>query len=152
MATTSPTASPVGSPLRTAGVTRTVVLLAAGFLVAGAATSLVAGVATALGAGFPPLTPALYLPFVAVGLLAAFAGWRLVRARTARPFAVLRVLVPSVLVLSFIPDVALMILGFIPGSSVLGVIALMIMHLIVAGVAVPMSQALLPVARATDAR
>jgi hypothetical protein len=68
-----------------------------------------------------------------------------VRARVARPRAVLRVLVPVLLVLSFLPDVVLLVTGFIPGTTVTGAVALMLMHLTVAGVAVPVAQRLAPV-------
>jgi hypothetical protein len=151
MVTIAPAATAATGSARSAGTARTIALLAAGFVVAGIATSIIAAVVTALGAGFMPLTPALYLPFVLVGLLGAYVGWRIIRARVFRPFAVLRVLVPVVLVLSFAPDVALLVLGFIPGATVLGGIALMTMHVVVAAVAVPVAQKLLPVGRATDA-
>jgi len=39
----------------------------------------------------------------------------------------------------------LMATGFIPGTTVTGVVALMLMHLVVAGVTVPVSQRLAPV-------
>jgi len=60
---------------------RTVALTAAGVVVAGAATSIVALTVTALGAadGFAPLRPALYLPFVAIGVVASVIGWRIIR-------------------------------------------------------------------------
>ena len=47
-----------------------------------------------------------------------------------------RVLVPVLTVLSFAPDVALLVLGFIPGTTAVGVVALMLMHLVVVAAAV----------------
>jgi hypothetical protein len=152
MVTIAPAATTASPTIQAAGPARTFATLAAGFVVAGIATSIIAAVVSGLGAGFMPLTPALYLPFVLVGLLGAYLGWRIIRASVSRPFAVLRVLVPVVLVLSFVPDVALLIIGFIPGATPLGGIALMTMHLAVAAVAVPVAQKLLPVGRTTDAR
>ncbi len=148
MATTlSPTASRTARPAASLG--RTVALTAAGVVVAGAATSIVALTAGALGVadGFSPLMPAVYLPFVAVGVIAAVVGWRIVRARATHPLRVLRVLVPVVLVASFIPDTVLMITHFIPGTTLIGGLSLSIMHLIVAAVAVPLAQRIAPVGR-----
>ena len=143
----SPASSASVRPAATPG--RTAVLLGIGFVIAGLATSVVAFIATALGAaeGFAPLMPAVYLPFVAVGIVAAVVGWRIVRARAANPYAVLRVLVPVVLIASFIPDAVLIITRFIPGTTLLGGLSLSVMHLIVAAVAVPLAQRIAPVAR-----
>jgi hypothetical protein len=126
---------------------RTAVLtLLAAVGVAVAASADIAFAAVGAGAtAFPPLMPFVFGPFAAAGVLAAYAGWRIVRARVARPRAVLRVLVPVLLVLSFLPDVVLLLTGFIPGTTVTGAVALMLMHLTVAGVAVPVAQRLAPV-------
>ena len=145
------TLTPAGSasvrPAATTG--RTAVLIVAGIIVAGLATTVVALIATALGAaaGFAPLMPAVYLPFVAGGVIAAVVGWRVVRSRAVHPFAVLRVLVPVVLVASFIPDSILIITRFIPGTTLLGGLSLSVMHLIVAAVAIPLAQRVAPVSR-----
>ena len=147
MTTVTPAPSASVRPTATAG--RTVVLLVAGIVIAGLATSIVALIATSLGAadGFAPLMPAVYLPFVAVGIVAAVVGWRIVRSRAAHPAVVLRVLVPVVLVASFIPDAILLITRFIPGTTLLGGLSLSVMHLVVAAVAVPLAQRIAPVAR-----
>ena len=145
------TLAPAGSasvrPTATTG--RTVVLIIAGIVVAGLGTTVVALIATALGAaaGFAPLMPAVYLPFVAVGVIAAVVGWRIVRASAAHPAAMLRVLVPVVLIASFIPDTILIITRFIPGTTLLGGLSLSVMHLIVAAIAVPLAQRVAPVTR-----
>jgi hypothetical protein len=126
---------------------RTVVLTAAGVVVAGAATSIVALTVTALGAAddFAPLRPAVYLPFVAIGVIATVIGWRIIRAKAANPAAVLRILVPAVLLVSFVPDAFLIATGFIPGTTLVGGLSLSVMHVIVAAVAVPLAQRLAPV-------
>jgi hypothetical protein len=72
------------------------------------------------------------------------AGWTLIRARSARPARILRVLVPVLTVLSLAPDVMLAVTRFIPGTTIPGVIALMLMHLTVVGVAVPVLARALP--------
>jgi len=58
---------------------------------------------------------------------------------------VLRVLVPVVLLLSFIPDAILIITRFIPGTTLVGGLSLSAMHVIVAAVAVPVAQRIAPV-------
>ena len=130
-----------------ASTRRTVALTAAGVVVAGAATTIVALTVTALGVAddFAPLRPALYLPFVAIGVIATVIGWRTIRSRTANPAAVLRVLVPAVLVASFVPDAILIVTRFIPGTTLIGGLSLSVMHVIVAAVAVPLAQRIAPV-------
>jgi hypothetical protein len=137
----------VSHSVRSSASRRTAVLtLAAAVAVAVLAAGVIALAATAAGAtSFPPLMPLVFGPFAAAGVLAAYAGWRIVRARVRNPRRVLRVLVPVLLVLSFVPDTVLLLTGFIPGTTVTGVVALMLMHLVVAGVAVPVSQRLAPV-------
>jgi uncharacterized membrane protein YtjA (UPF0391 family) len=94
---------------------------------------------------FAALRPAIFAPFVAIGVIAAYLGWSIIRRRTANPAKVLRVLVPVLLVLSFVPDAILLMTGFIPGATLTGVVALAIMHLIVVAVAVPLNLRLAPV-------
>lgn len=125
---------------------RTVLTLVAAVAVAIVAAEIIALAAIAAGAtAFPPLMPFVFGPFAAIGVLAGYAGWRIVRRLTAQPRRVLRVLVPVVLLLSFVPDVVLLTAGFIPGTTTTGAVALMLMHLTVAGVVVPVSQRLAPV-------
>jgi hypothetical protein len=130
-----------------ASLPRTALLLGAGFLVAGAATSVVALAAFATGAdpAFGPLLPPAYLTFTLLGLLGAYAGWRLVRRFAPQPARTLRVLVPVAIVLSLVPDVVLAVTRFIPGADTTAAVALGTMHLIVAGVAVPLFQRIAPV-------
>jgi Family of unknown function (DUF6069) len=127
--------------------TRTVVTLAAGILVAILANSVIAMAAHAAGASadFSPLLVFVYGPFTLAGFLAAYLGWRIVRRRARYPAAVLRVLVPILTVLSFVPDTILVITGFIPGVSLTAVVALGLMHLVVVAVAVPICARLAPV-------
>lgn len=132
---------PATSTRRTAVLT-----LIAAIAVAIAAAEIIALAAVAAGAtAFPPLMPLVFGPFAAVGVLAGYTGWRIVRRLASTPRRVLRVLVPVVLALSFIPDVVLLSTGFIPGTTATGAVALMLMHLTVAGIVVPVSQRLAPV-------
>jgi hypothetical protein len=116
---------------------RVALVLVVATLVAIGLNTVVATIAVNAGAErFPPLTLPVYGGFTVLGLLAGWAGWRLVQRRAARPSAVLRVLVPVVVLLSFVPDVALLTQRFIPGTTTAGVLALMTMHLVVATVGV----------------
>ncbi|MFT4285939.1 MAG: DUF6069 family protein [Protaetiibacter sp.] len=109
-------------------------------------TTIIALVARAAGAGdaYPPLQSAVYLSFAVAGTLAALGGWALVVRFVRRSARLLRILVPVLVVLSLVPDVALLALGFIPGTTPGGVVALMLMHLAVAGVAVMAGQRIAP--------
>jgi hypothetical protein len=128
---------------------RTVVVLT---LIAAAVVAIVANFVvslSALAAGadttFAPLVFYVFGPFTVLGLLAGYVGWRIVRTRAKNPLHVLRVLVPVLAVLSFVPDTVSAIVGFIPGTTVTGFVGLMIMHLVVVGVGVPVYQRLAPV-------
>lgn len=131
----------------TASVPRTAVLLAAAIAVAALANSVIAFAAVAAGASsaFAPLTPPVLLAFTAVGVLGGYVGWRIIRRLVARPARVLRVLVPVALVLSWVPDVILAIVRFIPGTTLTGVLALALMHAVVVAVAVPVYLRIAPV-------
>ena len=133
-------------PARTSAV-KTVLILAAAAVIAVGANTIVAIAAVAAGASssFAPLTLVSYAPFTILGLAAASVGWRIVRARSARPRAMLRMLIPALTVLSFIPDAILLMTGFIPGSSAIAVAALATMHVIVVVVAVLANQRVAPV-------
>ncbi|MFJ4223229.1 DUF6069 family protein [Microbacterium sp. NPDC089695] len=119
--------------------TRTAVALAAAVVIAIAANAVVATVAVASGAPatYGPLTLPAYGLFTALGVIAGWIGWTLVQRRARDPRRTLSILVPVVTVASFVPDVLLLALGFIPGTTTGAVIALMVMHLVVVAVAVP---------------
>jgi hypothetical protein len=127
---------------------RAAIVLVIAVIVAVLANSAIAFAAIAAGASaaFSPLLIFVYGPLTAIGLLAAYAGWRIVRRRARRPAATLRVLVPVLTVLSFIPDTVLALTGFIPGGSPAAVVGMALMHLVVVAVVVPVSARLAPVA------
>ncbi|HEY8587963.1 MAG TPA: DUF6069 family protein [Naasia sp.] len=129
-------AAPLVRP-RPRAVTRTLLVLA-GVAASALLTGALALAALALGAdpAFPPLQPQVYLTFATGGTLAAVAGWILIVRTVRRSARVLRVLVPTLVAASLVPDVALLLTGFIPGTTPLAVVALMLMHPAVAAVAV----------------
>ena len=116
----------------------TALVLVAAIVVAVVINALIAWAATALGApaGYGPLSLPAQALFTIIGVLVGWVGWRLILARTRDPRRVLRILVPLVVALSLIPDLLLLAFPVIPGSTPAAVIALMLMHLVVAACAV----------------
>jgi hypothetical protein len=112
-------------------------------------TFAVAQVALAAGASdeLKALTPGAYGFFTAVGTLAGLVGWLLIRRRE-NGAATLRWLVPTVLVVSLVPDV---MVGFSDqaGASWGAAFALMVMHVVVTVAAVVTFARMLPVSRTT---
>ena len=144
------TTTATASPVRTADRTKTSTVLVAGVVAIVAAlvgNTVVAQVALAAGASeaFQPLTVGAYGFFTVIGVVAGLVGWLLVR-RTANAAATLRWLIPTVLVLSLVPDV---LLGFSDRAGVSwgAVVALMVMHVVVTVAAVTTFSRLLPVSR-----
>jgi hypothetical protein len=74
------------------------------------------------------VTPIEYGPLTVAGVLVGTVGWAAVRRFAARPRAVLRVLVPAVVLLSFVADIILLTVG----RSPVNVVGLMVMHTLVA--------------------
>ncbi|MCH1867791.1 DUF6069 family protein [Nocardioides sp. CFH 31398] len=112
--------------------------IAAAIAAAAVVTTAVALAAGALGASseFAPLQAPGYVVAGAIGVVAGAVGWAVVRRRARDPRAVLRWLVPTVVAVSLVPDALLLVTGE-PGADALGVGALMVMHVLVAAVAVP---------------
>ncbi|WP_299056904.1 DUF6069 family protein [uncultured Nocardioides sp.] len=127
---------------------RVVAGIAAAVAAGAVVTTLVALAAAALGASpdFAPLQAPGYVVATAVGVLAGAVGWAVVRRRARDPRAVLTWLVPTVVTVSLVPDALLLVSGE-PGADALGVGALMVMHVLVAAVAVPALAWGMPVAR-----
>ncbi|QPE03421.1 hypothetical protein IT882_08430 [Microbacterium schleiferi] len=118
---------------------RTVLLLAGAIVLAVALNAAIALAATAMGApaGYSPLSLPVQALFTVLGVVVGWVGWNLVRNRARNPRRTLQILIPVVLIASLIPDLLLLALGFIPGTNVQAVVALMLMHVVVVGCAVP---------------
>ena len=93
---------------------------------------------------FQQLTLPVYGFLTVVGAIVGAIGWHLVATRSRNAAGVLRVLVPTVLVLSLIPDLILLVTGSQPGTTTAGVVALMLMHFAVAAAAVPAYRRFIP--------
>lgn len=141
----TPGASPtVSAATHSAHPTQSVVLAgAAAAVLAVVAVSVVALLGRALGvpSSFRQIQPASYVALVVVGSFAGAAGWSITDRRSRHPRQTLTRLVPVVLAISLVPDVAL----GIGGNPWGGVLTLMVMHLAVAGVALPVYARFMPV-------
>lgn len=129
------------------GTAGTVAGVALAILAAAAANTAIAALAVAAGAvgPFPPLNPASYVPLTIFGVVAGAVGWGVVRRRATNPSATLRWLVPVVVALTFIPDVGLLLTDVQPNTSVLGVGALAMMHLVTAAISVAIFLRIMPI-------
>ena len=131
------------APARRTGALSVAAGLLAALVVAGVANAVVALLARAAGAAaeFAPLNPSSYLPLTAIGLIAGAVGWAVVRRVAGSPAALLRGLIPAAVIVSFVPDLTQF--GS-PGGSVLAVVALMVMHVVVATAGVLAYRRVLP--------
>jgi len=117
----------------------------AAIVLASIGNAAVSFVARALGAdpqAVEGLKPQGYVVLTAVGVVIAAFAWASIRKRAKDPARTLGKLVPIVVVLSLFADVPVF---FLPGASIVGVVALMVMHVVVAAVAVPIFHRVLPV-------
>ena len=85
-----------------------------------------------------------YAPLTVAGVLLGTLAWHLVRSRARDPRAVLRILVPVAVVVSFVPDFGILAAG----ATLLNSLALIAMHLVVAAITVPVLARVLPLPRA----
>ena len=107
-------------------------------------TAVVNGLIAAIARGpldassdFQPLTPGAFVFWSVIGAVVGALGWSLIQRRAQNPARLLRVLVPTVLVLSLVPDVAIWAQDSMTGINTTGVLALMAMHVATAAVLVP---------------
>ncbi|GHH44319.1 DUF6069 family protein [Lentzea cavernae] len=105
--------------------------------------ALVAGKFIPEGTERMGLAIAEYAPATVIGIALGTLGWYLVRRFAGNPRKVLRVLVPVVVVVSWIPDLGILA----GGASVVNSIALILMHAVVAGATVPTLSRVLPLPR-----
>ena len=95
---------------------------------------------------FQPLTAPVFLMWTVVGVVVAGLVWRLITQRSAHPARLLRWLVPTVVLVSLVPDVLVLVDDSMAGTSGIAVAALMVMHVATAAVAVPIFQRFMPAA------
>ncbi|WP_375401740.1 DUF6069 family protein [uncultured Amnibacterium sp.] len=130
------------------GTTAAASRIALAAVVAAVLTSVVnaaiALIAVALGAtATPPLTPAIDIAFSVVTSVAGAIGWTIVNRRAADPRRVLKVLAPALLVVSFIPDIALGA-ATAAATGIAPILALALMHVTTMAIALTVYARLLP--------
>jgi len=127
------------TPVASASKARAAIILIAATLIAIGLNAVIASLAHALGvsSAYGPLTVPAYASMTVLGVAAGWVGWVLIRRRARNPRRALTIIVPIVVVASFLPDVLLATLRFVPGTTSGAVLALALMHLVVAGVAIP---------------
>jgi hypothetical protein len=138
-ASADPVSEGVVRPVR--GILLSTVL---GGAVASAANAIVAFAGLAPGADptLPGLTPPAFITLSILGVLVAAIGWTVVgRARSAK--RILTVLVPTLLALSLLPDIALALTAS-SAAVVTAAVTLGIMHVVTVAVAVPVYRTFLP--------
>ncbi|MGV2984542.1 DUF6069 family protein [Microbacterium sp. AGC85] len=90
---------------------------------ASAVNALIALGAVSLGAeSVGGLQPVAYISFTVIAAFAGAAGWHIINRRARHPAKIMRWLVPTFLVVSFIPDIAV---GVAMGWLVAGALSLM---------------------------
>jgi hypothetical protein len=121
--------------------------------VAGVAAAVVNVIVSAIARGpfdarddFAPLTPGPIVMWTILAATIGAAGWRLIVNKKTNSRALLNKLVPTVLVLSLIPDVALLASDSMPGQTTAGVLALMVMHVLTAAIVVTAYRRSMPAA------
>ena len=138
--------APVGDApaARRSGSARTGIVIGT-IVAASAVNAVIAQIALAAGAddSFTPLQPGAYVFLTVVGVLLGLAGWAVVRRTASHPARLLRVLVPVVLLMSFVPD--LTTAPDMAGSTTGGVVALLLMHVTTTIIAVLGFRRALPV-------
>lgn len=127
------------TPVASASKARTAIILIVATLIAIGLNAVIASLAHALGvsSAYGPLTVPAYASMTVLGVAAGWVGWVLIRRRARNPRRALTIIVPIVVVASFLPDVLLATVRFVPGTTSGAVLALALMHLVVAGVAIP---------------
>ena len=136
--TTSRAAVSLGTALRTGAV--------AGVIAAIVNVAISAVARGPFGASdeFLPLTPGPIIMWTILGAIIGAVGWRLIVNKKADSGALLRWLVPTVLVLSLIPDIALLASDSMAGQTTAGVLALLVMHAVTAMIAVTACRKAMP--------
>jgi hypothetical protein len=128
--------SPAGIRPRSRGAQAAI--LVATVAVAIALNAIVAAIAVAAGAPstYAPLTFPVFAGCTVVPTVVGWFIWRPIAHRVRQPRRTMPLLALAVLIVSYVPDVLLLVTGFIPDTTPAGVVALMAMHVVVIGSAV----------------
>jgi len=90
---------------------------------------------SALGvASFPPLMPEPLILFTVVGVTGAIIVFALIARFSSWPIRLFRIFGVVALLVSFLPDIALLVTRAMPGTSVRSVAVLMFLHVVAAAI------------------
>jgi len=87
---------------------------------------------------FMPLTLMPPIVFTVVGVLGAVITYAVIGRRAAQPLAQFRRVALIALIVSFVPDLLMLITGFNPGTTLANVVVLALMHVVAWAIAVGM--------------
>jgi Family of unknown function (DUF6069) len=87
---------------------------------------------------FLPLTMAPPIAFTVIGVLGAVIVFGLIGRFAKNPVALFQRVALIVLIVSFIPDIMMLVTGFNPGTTLANVVVLMIMHVVAWAITVQM--------------
>lgn len=110
-------------------------------VVATIASVLIQQIAVALlnpDPAFLPLTMAPPIAFTVIGVLGAVVVFGLIGRFSKNPVALFQRVALIVLIVSFIPDIMMLVTGFNPGTTLANVVVLMIMHVVAWAITVQM--------------
>jgi hypothetical protein len=97
---------------------------------------LITGALFTVPASFPPFAIGPVTFFSVVGVVGATAVFALLGRFTRRPIRWFWIISGVVLLLSFIPNIITLVGNTLPGTSLAGVVSLMVMHVVAAAAAV----------------
>lgn len=120
-------------------------------LLASAINALLAIAGSSIGASGPGLQPIAYLSLTVVAAIGGAVGWHLIDRFAERPSRVMIWLVPSFLVLSFVPDILIGATGG-TGAGWLSATVLMLMHVATITIAILTYRRLMPLSDREDTR
>lgn len=86
-------------------------------------------------ADFMPLQTPAFVGLTFIGLLGAVITFAIIGRLSRRPVRTFQIVALIVLLLSFLPDIGLLVTGA-PGATLPGILVLMLMHVIAAAIAV----------------
>jgi len=79
---------------------------------------------------FGPLTPSVPITFTFIGVLGAVIVFAIVGRFARRPIRLFRRIALAVLLISFVPDILLLVIGAMPGTTLPNVLTLVLMHVV----------------------
>lgn len=136
------TAATVTRPRTT--TSRIVIAAVTAAVLTSAVNAAIALIAVALGAtATRQLTPGVDIAFSVLASVVGAIGWTIMDRRTADPRRVLRVLGPAVLLVSFIPDIALGV-ATVASTGIAPILALALMHVTTITIAIAVYARVLP--------